>query len=165
MATTHPQRPVYRSEAAAVREDRPAASGLRIFQVLAALCGAALFALGLAAVFQVDFGDQWARTTAEVAGFGFSAVAAVAALLLGGVVLVATLTDQDRASASFAGLLTLVAGIAGLIVQDNATSDWQVDRSTAGLFVFLGAAVFVLALVPWWTRRRTTYVDRRVDVA
>ena len=146
----------------AVRDERRVGGGLRLFQVLAALCGAALFALGLAAVFQVDFGDQWFRTSADVAGFGFSAVAAIAALLLGGVILVATLADQDRGSASFAGLITLVVGIAGLIVQDNAERDVQVDRSTAALFIFLGAAVFVLALVPWWSRRRTV-VDRRVD--
>ncbi len=166
MAITHERRtiqPGYGAETVAVREVRPAASGLRIFQILAALCGAALFALGLAAVFQVDFGDGWLRTTADVAGFGFSAVAAVAALVMGGVILVATLADQDRGSASFAGLLTLIVGIVGFIVQDNAETDVQVDGRAATLFVALGAAVFVLAMVPWWSRRRTTVVDRRVD--
>lgn len=165
MATTHPHRSddgLYREEAVAVRDDRRAGGGLRIFQLLAALCGGALFALGLAAVFQVDFGESWARTTAEVAGFGFSAVAAIAALVMGGVILVATLADQDRGGASFAGLVTMVIGIAGLVVQDNAERDVQVDGRTASLFLVLGAAVFVLALVPWWSRRRTTYVDQRV---
>lgn len=161
MATTNPRRAD--TEHVAVREDRPAASGLRIFQVLAALAGAALFALGLAAVFEVDFGEGWLRTTAEVAGFGFGAVSAIAALVLGGSILVATLADQDRGSASFAGLLTLLAGIVGFVVQDNADADVQVDGRTATLFVVLGAAVFALALVPWFRGRRTTVVDRRVD--
>ncbi|MEZ5138788.1 MAG: hypothetical protein R2702_19365 [Acidimicrobiales bacterium] len=166
MATTHPRRTeerTYGTESVAVREDRPASSGLRVFQILAALGGAALFALGLFAVFQVDFGDGWLRTTGDVAGFGFSSVAAVAALVLGGLILVSALADQDRGATSIAGLLTLVAGIIGFIVQDNAETDIEVDGRAATLFVAIGAAVFVLALVPWWSRRRTTVVDRRVD--
>ncbi len=165
MAITHPRRtqdPGYRTDAVAVRDERRAGGGLRIFQVLAAIAGGALFALGLAAVFQVDFADRWFQTSAEVAGFGFSAVAALAALLLGGAILVSTLADQDRGGTAVAGLLTLVAGIAGLIVQDRAANDVQVDRSTASLFIVLGAAAFVLALVPWWSRRRTV-VDGRVE--
>ncbi|HRW37226.1 MAG: hypothetical protein KDB04_14340 [Acidimicrobiales bacterium] len=166
MATTHPDRTDQRThgtESVAVREDRRASSGLRVFQILAALGGAALFALGLFAVFQVDFGDGWLRTTGDVAGFGFSSVAAVAALVLGGLILVSALADQDRGATSLAGLLTLAAGIVGFIVQDNAETDIEVDGRAATLFVAIGAAVFVLALVPWWSRRRTTVVDRRVD--
>lgn len=165
MAITHPQRsedPGYRTDTIAVRDERRVGGGLRIFQVLAAIAGGALFALGLAAVFQVDFGDRWFQTSADVAGFGFSAVAAIAALLLGGAILVSTLADQDRGGTAFAGLLSLVVGIAGLIFQDNAANDVQVDRSTASLFIVLGAAAFVLALVPWWSRRRTV-VDGRVE--
>ena len=71
--------------------------------------------------------------------------------------------DQDRGATSLAGLLTLAAGIVGFIVQDNAETDIEVDGRAATLFVAIGAAVFVLALVPWWSRRRTTVVDRRVD--
>lgn len=157
--TTEP-RPA--AETVAVAEERRAGGGWRIFQLLAAAAGAALFALGLAAVFQVDFGERWLQTTAEVAGIGFGAVAAIAAVLLGGAILVATLADQDRGSASAAGLVTLVVGIAGFVVQDNADADVQVDGSTATLFVAVGAVVFVLALVPWWSRRRRV-VGRRAD--
>jgi predicted anti-sigma-YlaC factor YlaD len=147
----------------AVRTDetRRSGSGLRVFQLLAAAGGAVLFALGLFAVFEVDFGDGWARTTGEVAGLGFGAITAIAAIVLGGAILVATLADQDRAGAALAGLITLVVGIAGFVVQDNADADLQVDGGTAALFVAIGAAVFVLSLVPWWSRRRTTtYVER-----
>jgi hypothetical protein len=138
-----------------------AASSLRAFQLLAALGGAALFALGLLAVFEVDFGAGWLRTTAEVGGFGFSAVAAVAALVLGGATLAAALADQDRGSTAFLGMATLVVGIAGLVVQDSAVEGVQVDGRAATLFIALGAAIFVVSLVPWWsTRRTTTYVER-----
>jgi hypothetical protein len=134
--------------------DRTTTSGLRVFQVLAAIAGAVLFVMGLIAVFDVDWGDAWLRTTAEVGGFGFSAAAAVAALVLGAAILIATLADQDRGSAAAIGLVTLAVGIVGLVLQDEADADVQVDTGTATLFLVLGAAVFVLSLVPWWSRRR-----------
>jgi len=131
-------------------------AGLRIFQILTALVGAALFAFGLVAVFRVDFGENLLDTTAAVGGFGFSAAAAIAAILLGGAALVATLADQDRGTAAFVGLLTLVVGIAGLVVEDQAVEGVDVDGRAAALFVGLGAAMFVLSLVPWFSRRRRT---------
>jgi hypothetical protein len=143
-----------------VERDRTAGVGLRAFQILAALGGGILFALGLLAVFDVDFANAL-DTSAEVGGFGFSAVAAVAALVLGGAILASTLADQDRGGTAMLGLVTLIVGIVGFVVEDNASADVQVDGRAAALFVILGAAVFVLSLVPWWTRRRTTtYVER-----
>ncbi|MFN8018348.1 MAG: hypothetical protein U0P45_09515 [Acidimicrobiales bacterium] len=162
MAYTHPYRePAYRSDA--VVEHRPAFGARRVLQVLAGLCGAALFAIGLVATFRVDFGDAWLDTTAAVAGFGFSAVVAIAAVVMGAAILVSTFAEEDRASAATAGLLTLVLGIVGLVVRDNPDADVKVAGRTAGLFVVLGAAVFVMALVPWWTARRTTVVRERIE--
>lgn len=137
-----------------------ASAGLRVFQVVSALAGAALFGLGLAAVFQVDFNAEWLATTADVAGYGFSAVSAVAALLLGGAILVATLADQDRGGAAFVGLVTMVLGIAALAVDGRPDTSIQVDNRSAGLFIIAGAIVFLCSLVPWWSRRRVTTVVR-----
>ncbi len=54
--------------------------------------------------------------------------------------------------------LVLAAGIAGMIVDDDPTSDIQVDPSTATLLIVLGAIGFVCSLIPWWSGRsyRTT---------
>ncbi len=136
-----------------------AAQGLRVFQLLAAACGGVLFVFSLIAVFRVDFGAGFFDTTGAVASFGFSPAAAIAGILLGGAILAATLADQDRGSAAFIGLFTLLVGIAGLIVEGQMTDEVQVDRRSALLFVVLGAAVFVLALIPWFAGRRrvTTY--------
>lgn len=151
-------RPVTHAE---VTEQPTAASaGLRVFQLVSALAGAVLFGLGLVAVFDVDFGAPLLDTTAEVAGFGFSAAAAIAAILLGGAILVSTLADQDRGGTAFVGLVTIAIGIAALVAEGQASSDVQVDNRSAGLFVVVGAVAFVCSLVPWWGRRRVTRVVR-----
>lgn len=141
-------------------EERPASAGLRIFQLVSAAAGAALFVIGLLAIFEVDFDADLLDTTASVAGFGFSAVAAAAAILLGGAILVSTLADQDRGAAAFVGLLTIVIGIAALALEGQAAEEVQVDRRSAGLFIVVGAVVFACSLVPWWSRRRVVTVER-----
>ena len=57
--------------------------------------------------------------------------------------------------------LVLAAGIAGMVFNDEPTSDVQVDASTATLFIALGAIGFVCSLIPWWSGRRyrTTSYD------
>ena len=162
MTNTYPDgQPVQTVRPVAVDERPPAASaGLRIFQVASAIAGGILFAFGLIAIFGVDFNANLLDTTTEVAEFGFSAAAAIAAILLGGVILVATLADQDRGSAAFAGLLTLGAGIAALIFDGQSDTEIQVDNRSAGLFIIIGAVVFVMSLVPWWSRRRVVSVQR-----
>lgn len=132
---------------------------LRIFQALTGIAGAVLFVAGLVAVFGVDFGGGLLDTSASVMGIGFSPVAAIAAIVLGGAILVAAVADQDRGGAGIAGLVTLLAGVAALVAErqvDGAT----VDRGSAALFITVGAVVFVLSLVPWWSGRhvRTTTV-------
>jgi hypothetical protein len=143
-------------------ETRPtaASAGLRIFQIASGLAGLALFGLGLAAVFEVDFGAGLLDTTAEVAGFGFSAAGAIAAILLGGATMATAFADQDRGGTAFVGLITIAVGIAALVAEGQATSDVQVDNRSAGLFIVLGAVAFVCSLVPWWGRRRVTRVVR-----
>lgn len=133
--------------------DETAGHGLRIFQLLTAIAGGILFAAGLIAAFGADYGEV-ARTTTEVAGIGFSGAAALVAILLGGAILVAALADQDRGSAAFLGIVTLVVGIIGFVIEGQSVEDVEVARSLAGLFVLVGAAAFVLSLVPWWTSRR-----------
>ena len=142
--------------------DRPSAAsaGLRIFQIISALAGAALFILGILAIFNVDFGANLLDTSASVAGYGFSAAGAIAALLLGGVILVATMADQDRGGAAFIGLLTIAVGIAALIADGQTDAQVEVDNRSAGLFIALGAVVFVCSLVPWWSNRRVSTVVR-----
>lgn len=138
---------------------RPAASGLRVFQLLAAVAGGFLFVVGLVAVFRVEFSAGFFQVSAAVLDLGFSPAMAVAAILLGGATLVATLADQDRGSAAFIGLLTLLVGVAALVLEGEAVEGVQVDRGSALLFVAVGAAVFVLSLVPWFAgRRRVTRV-------
>ena len=120
-----------------------------------------MFVIGLLAVFDVDFGADLLDTTAEVVGgYGFSAVAAIAVILLGGAILVATLADQDRAVPASVGLVTLAVGIAAVVVEGQSDADLQVDNRSAGLFIVIGAVVFVCSLVPWWSRRRVTTVLR-----
>lgn len=142
--------------------DRPSAAsaGLRIFQIASALAGGVLFLLGLLAAFKVDFGADLLDTSGAVAGYGFSAAAAIAALLLGGAILVATLADQDRGGAAFVGLVTIAVGIGALIADGQSDAQVQVDRRSAGLFIVAGAVVFVCSLVPWWSRRRVTTIVR-----
>lgn len=130
---------------------------LRVFQIVSALAGAALFVLGLVAIFDVDFGADLTDSTAAVSGYGFSAVAAIAALLAGGAILAATLADEDRSSAALAGLVTIALGIAGFVIDGQTDPSVQVDRRSAGLFVAVGAIVFVCSLVPWWGRRRVVH--------
>lgn len=141
-------------------DTRPSAAsaGLRIFQIASAIAGAALFVIGLLAVFDVNFDMNLFDTTAVVAGFGFSAAAAIAAILLGGAILASTLADQDRGSTAFAGLITIAVGIAGLVIDGQTDTGVQVDRDAAGLFIIVGAVVFACSLVPWWSRRRVTTV-------
>lgn len=134
--------------------------GLRIFQILTGAVGAVLFAFGLIAVFRVDFGGDFFQTSGAVAEFGFSPALAIAAILLGGATMVAAFAAQDRGTAAFVGLLTLVAGIAAMILEGEIPETVGVDRRSALLFVVLGAAIFVLSLIPWWSgRRRTTQVQ------
>jgi hypothetical protein len=139
-------------------ETRPttASAGLRVFQIASAIAGGILFVFGLLAIFKVDFGADLLDTSATVAGYGFSAVAAIAAILLGGAILVSTLADQDRGGAAFVGLITIALGIAALVIEGQPDADLQVDNRSAGLFIIIGAVVFVCSLVPWWSRRRVT---------
>lgn len=138
-----------------VREvTRPGSPMLRIFQVLAAIAGAVLFVMGLIAAFRVDFGADLLDNTAGVGGYGFSAAGAIAAILLGGAILATALGNQDRGITAFLGLLTLLVGIGALIIEGQAPDELDVDRRSAGLFMVIGAIVFLTSLVPWWTRRR-----------
>lgn len=142
-------------------DERPtAASGLRVFQFLSAAGGAVLFLMGLIAVFRVDFNAKLLDTSADVFGFGFSATAAIAGILLGGAILAAALAYQDRGGAAFIGLLTMALGIAALVIDGQANADVDVNSRTVGLFIAIGAVVFVCSLVPWWSRRRETTVVR-----
>lgn len=152
--------PIQRPVVAQQVDTRPSAAsaGLRIFQIASAIAGAALFVIGLLAVFDVNFDMNLLDTTAVVAGFGFSAAAAIAAILLGGAILASTLADQDRGSTAFAGLITIAVGIAGLVIDGQTDTGVQVDRDAAGLFIIVGAVVFACSLVPWWSRRRVTTV-------
>jgi len=144
-----------------VQETAAGSPALRIFQVLTAAVGAVLFVLGLIAVFRVDFGAGMFETSGAVADFGFSPALAIAAILLGGATMAAALAAQDRGLAAFVGLLTVVVGIAALILEGEIPETVGVDRRSALLFVVLGAATFVLSLIPWWSgRRRTTQVER-----
>jgi len=132
---------------------------LRIFQILTGAAGAALFVLGLVAIFRVDFGAGMFETSGAVADFGFSPALAIAAILLGGATMVAALAAQDRGAAAFVGLLTVAVGVAALILEGEIPESVGVDRRSALLFVVLGAVIFVLSLIPWWSgRRRTTAV-------
>ena len=133
--------------------DEVGGQGLRIFQALTAAAGGVLFVAGLVAAFGADYGEI-GRTTTEVAGIGFSGAAALVAILLGGAILAAALADQDRGSAAVLGIVTLVIGIGGFVVEAQAMDDVEVARRLAGLFVAVGAATFALSLVPWWTARR-----------
>lgn len=142
------------------RHERPAGNALRVFQALAAVAGGLLFVGGLIAVFRVDFGAGFFDTSGEVLGFGFSPALAVAAIVLGGATMVAALADQDRGSAAVLGMLTLLVGIAALVLEGEIAQDVDVDRRSAGLFVVLGAIVFVLSLVPWWSGRTRSTVVR-----
>lgn len=133
-------------------------AGLRIFQIASAIAGAVLFLVGLRAVFDVNFDMDLLDTTAVVAGFGFSAAAAIAAILLGGAALATTLADQDRTGTAFVGLLTIGVGIAGLVIDGRVDTGVEVDRDAAALFIIAGALMFICSLVPWWSRRRVTTI-------
>ena len=143
-------------DARVVHETRAGNPALRIFQVLTGLAGAALFVLGLVAVFRVDFDAGFFSASAAVADFAVSPAMAIAAILLGGATLVAAFAAQDRGSAAFIGLLTLLIGIGALIFEGETSESIGVDRRSALLFVVLGAVVFVLSLIPWWSGRRHT---------
>lgn len=145
-----------------VERTRRGAPALRIFQVLTAAVGAVLFVAGLVAVFRVDFGVGFFETSGAAADFGFSPALAIAAILLGGATMVAALAAQDRGSAAFVGLLTVAVGIAALVLEGEIPESVGVDRRSALLFVVLGAAIFVLSLIPWWSGRRRTVTAERV---
>ena len=142
------------------QDHRVVGGGLRILQFLAGAAGAVLFVMGLIAVFRVDFGVSLVETTAAVAGFGFSAAMAIAAIVLGGAVMASAFADQDRGGTAFVGLVTLLVGIVGLIAEGQIPDEVGVDTRSAALFVGIGAVVFVLALMPWWSRRRVTTAVR-----
>lgn len=134
-------------------EPHVANQGLRVFQIIAAAAGAVLFAFGLVAALRLDFGAPFFETSGTVFGTGFSAAAAIIAILLGGAVLATAIGDQDRGSTAFIGLVVLLVGIAGFAIEDQAVEDVQVDRDAAVLFLLVGAVAFVASLVPWWTAR------------
>ena len=141
-----------------VQDTTVGSPALRIFQVLTGAAGAVLFVLGLIAVFRVDFGAGMFETSGAVVDFGFSPALAIAAILLGGATMAAALAAQDR-DGGRVGLLTVAVGIAALILEGEIPETVGVDRRSALLFVVLGAAIFVLSLIPWWSgRRRTTTV-------
>lgn len=142
-------------------QDSPGGNSLRVFQFLTAAIGAILFVIGLLAVFQVSFsGSALLDTTGAVAGFGFSAVSAIAALVLGAGLLIAALADQSRSTASVIAFLSIAVGIAGLIINDQAAAEVTVDRDSAALFIVLGALAFVFSLIPWWSGRQRRTVVR-----
>lgn len=134
-------------------EPAVANQGLRVFQLIAAAAGAVLFAFGLVAALRVDFGAPFFETSGTVLGTGFSGAAAIAAILLGGAVLATAIGDQDRGSTAFIGLVVLLVGIAGFVVEDQAIDGVEVDRDAAVLFLIAGTVAFVASLVPWWTAR------------
>lgn len=143
-------------------EETRGGQALRLFQFLVAATGAILFVIGLLAVFEVDFsGEVFFDTSGEVGGFGFSAALAVAAIVLGAGILVASLASQDRTGAAMVALVTIIVGIAALVIDDQPDVEASVDRGSAAVFIVLGAIAFVLSLIPWWSgRQRRTVVDR-----
>lgn len=154
-----PQTAAVDPNAQVVQESGVGSPALRIFQILTAAAGAVLFVLGLFAVLRVDFGAGMFQTSGAVADFGFSPALAIAAILLGGATMIAALAAQDRSTAAAIGLLTVVVGIAALVLEGEIPETVGVDRRSAVLFLVLGAAIFVLSLIPWWSgRRRTTQV-------
>lgn len=145
-------------ERVVVQDVETTGNALRIFQLVTAAVGAALFVLGLLAVFQVDFGVGWLKLSGEVADLAFSPAVAIGCIVLGAALLGATLSDQDRSGAALVSFLVLAAGIAGMVIDDDPTADIQVDPSTATVLIVLGAIGFVCSMIPWWSGRsvRTT---------
>lgn len=148
----------------APRSTSPASSGsgavLRVAQVIAGLAGAILFVMGVIAVARVDFGASLVETSGSVGGFGFSAVMALAAILLGAITLVTAFADQDRGSTAIIGIITLLVGVGALIAEGQIPEEVNVDRRSAMLFIVLGAVAFVASLVPWFTVRRSVEPTR-----
>jgi hypothetical protein len=144
------------------REVSTVGGARRLLQLLAGAAGAVLFVMGIVAIFRIDTAAPLLDTTTAVAGFGFSAVTAVAAILLGGATMAAALADQDRGGTAMVGLLTVLAGIVALFVEGQVPERVGVERDSALLFVGVGAAVFLLSMVPWWRRRRVVIDEPRV---
>lgn len=127
--------------------------GLRVFQLIAAASGAVLFVTGLVAAFRVDYDAGFLDTSGVVMDLGFSPLAALLAIALGAGTLVASLADEDRGGTAGLGVLTIVAGIVLLILDDTGTG--TTDCGSALLFIVVGTIAFVAALIPWWGARRT----------
>lgn len=141
-------------EAPAVRENW-------IFPMIAGALGVAVFLVGLVAVFRVSFEGNLFATTGEVMGYGFSAVLAVATLLLGGGTLIAAIADRDQGATAFMGILTMVLAIVAMIANGRVVEQTaiSVDREAALALAVAGAAIFIVGLVPWVSvRRRQTVV-------
>ena len=134
-------------------------NSLRIFQFATAAVGAILFIIGLVAVFGVDF-DEWQRNSGSAVGFDFSPAVAIIAIVLGALLLAAALAGQDRTGAAVIAFLILAAGIAGLILSGMDDVDFEIARKTSTLFIVLGAIGFICSLIPWWSGRRYTEVNR-----
>lgn len=135
-------------------------TSLRLCRALAAVASVLLLAAGLLGAARVDFSQGFLRTSGGVAGFGFTPVVAVVAILLGGMAAVTTLADQDRTGSLVVGVLTLLVG-AALIAFDGWADGVDLDEATGVLFLIVGAMVTCLALVPRRSRGRRRAVAER----
>lgn len=147
-----------RQSSAAVdeRQSTHSSEGLNsVLRAVAALAGGVATVIGIVALIRIDWNDGLSSAPVEVAGLSFSPGVAVAATLIGLVVL-AVGASADRSSKLAVGAVLVCLGIA-IVIAGERRSDFDLETAHGWFALIVGAVLLAAGLLMrnYWVSHRS----------
>jgi hypothetical protein len=128
--------------------------------VVSLVAGLIVGVIGLLALVELGFSDFPSEATTEVAGMGMTQLWAIASIVLG-LLLVAGCGSVGRSTMTFAGAITLVAGIVIIAAGEDLDATMLAESSYGWLLAIIGAVVLVAAIaIPTVAHRHDRVVEQ-----
>jgi hypothetical protein len=128
--------------------------------VVSLVAGLIVGVIGLLALVELGFSDFPSEATTEVAGMGMTQLWAIVSIVLG-LLLVAGCGSVGRSTMTFAGAITLVAGIVIIAAGEDLDATMLAESSYGWLLAIIGAVVLVAAIaIPTVAHRHDRVVEQ-----
>lgn len=128
--------------------------------VVSLIAGLIVGVIGLLAIVELGFSDFPSEATADVAGFSMTQVWGLVSIVLG-LLLIAGCGSIGRSVMTFAGAITLVAGIVIIAAGEELDATMAAESSYGWLLAIVGAVVLVAAIaIPTVAHRRDRVVEQ-----
>lgn len=128
--------------------------------VVSLIAGLIVGVIGLLAIVELGFSDFPSEATADVAGFSMTQVWGLISIVLG-LLLIAGSGSVGRSVMTFAGAITLVAGIVIIAAGEELDATMAAESSYGWLLAIVGAVVLVAAIaIPTVAHRRDRVVEQ-----